>query len=103
MSKDNKEIGEKAMQVIADYPLYVAGLSNITYEQAIAIADIVDCDWRDRKNIFTVIFTNGDSNIFEAFEADNKDEAREQAELWLQDEASDFAGKRGYKIEGVYE
>ena len=34
------EIGEKAMEIISDYPLY-ASTSGITYEQAIAIAKII--------------------------------------------------------------
>ena len=30
--------GEKAMEIISDYPLYVSGTSNISYGTAIAIA-----------------------------------------------------------------
>lgn len=34
----SKVYGEKAMELIADYPLYVSGISNISYGTAIAIA-----------------------------------------------------------------
>lgn len=33
-----KELGQKAMDLIAEYPLYVSGESNITYAEAIGIA-----------------------------------------------------------------
>lgn len=36
--------GEKAMAYIADYPLY-ASTSGITYEEAIAIANIISPNW----------------------------------------------------------
>ena len=35
------ELGEKAMELIGDYPLYVGGLSNISYGEAIAIAVLI--------------------------------------------------------------
>ena len=38
---NSAELGEKAMKLIGDYPLYVSGLSNITYGEAIAIAVIM--------------------------------------------------------------
>lgn len=39
MSSEEKEkIGQKAMEEIADYPLYASGLSNITYDEAILVA-----------------------------------------------------------------
>lgn len=34
----SKVYGDKAMEIIADYPLYVSGTSNISYGTAIAIA-----------------------------------------------------------------
>lgn len=33
-----EQAGEEAMEFISDYPLYVSGTSNITYEEAILIA-----------------------------------------------------------------
>lgn len=39
-------LGEQAMEYISDYPLYVSGTSNITYEQAIAVAKALNKDWR---------------------------------------------------------
>ena len=42
MSREEKEkIGLKAMELISDYPLY-ASQSNITYEEAILIAFIIE-------------------------------------------------------------
>ena len=38
---DRTELGELAMELIGDYPLYASGLSNIMYGDAIAIATIV--------------------------------------------------------------
>lgn len=35
---NKQELGEKAMGLIGDYPLYASGLSNISYGEAIAIA-----------------------------------------------------------------
>ena len=40
-----EQAGEKAMDIIADYPLYASGLSNITYEEAIAIALVLRKDF----------------------------------------------------------
>lgn len=40
----NEELGKKAMEYISDYPLY-ASTSGITYEEAIAIANVLDKDW----------------------------------------------------------
>lgn len=39
-----KEKGEKAMEFIGDYPLY-AKTSGITYEEAIAIANVLSNTW----------------------------------------------------------
>ena len=36
-----KDVGEKAMEFIGDYPLYASGLSNITYEEAILVAMVL--------------------------------------------------------------
>ena len=33
-----EQAGEEAMEFISDYPLYVSGTDNITYEEAILIA-----------------------------------------------------------------
>ena len=41
MTDQKKILGEQAMGIISDYPLY-ASTSGITYDQAIAIAKIVD-------------------------------------------------------------
>lgn len=40
-------LGEQAMEYISDYPLYVSGTSNITYEQAIAVAEAMNPDWQN--------------------------------------------------------
>lgn len=37
--RNNDKLGEVAMELIADYPLY-ASTSNITYDEAIAVAKI---------------------------------------------------------------
>ena len=37
--RNNNKLGEVAMELIADYPLY-ASTSNITYDEAIAVAEI---------------------------------------------------------------
>lgn len=42
--KLTKEQGEMAMKIIGDYPLYAAGLSNITYDEAIAVAKVFEPD-----------------------------------------------------------
>lgn len=39
-----KEKGEKAMEFISDYPLY-AKTSGITYDEAIAIANVLSDTW----------------------------------------------------------
>lgn len=39
-----KELGDKAMQYISDYPLY-ASTSGISYEEAIAIAKVLNPEW----------------------------------------------------------
>lgn len=36
--EDMKKVGERAMELIGDYPLYASGLSNITYGEAIMVA-----------------------------------------------------------------
>ena len=38
------ELGEQAMELISDYPLYVSGTSNISYGEAIAIAVLMNGD-----------------------------------------------------------
>lgn len=38
---ERTELGELAMELIGDYPLYASGLSNIMYGDAIAIATIM--------------------------------------------------------------
>ena len=48
MSKEQIRVkGEDAMSVISDYPLY-ASTSGITYEEAMAIAKIIDPEWEKR-------------------------------------------------------
>ena len=37
---NNNELGQIAMELISDYPLY-ASTSNITYDEAIAIAQVI--------------------------------------------------------------
>lgn len=37
MSKVSQEVGDKAMKLISDYPLY-ASTSGITYDEAVAVA-----------------------------------------------------------------
>lgn len=41
MADQKKILGEQAIEIIADYPLY-ASTSGITYDEAIAIAKIID-------------------------------------------------------------
>ena len=50
------------------------------------------------KKLFCVNFANKQGGFLDYFEAETEQDAKEQAELYLYDEASDFAGKRGYKI-----
>lgn len=38
------ELGSKAFEYISDYPLY-ASTSGITYEEGIAIANVLNPDW----------------------------------------------------------
>jgi hypothetical protein len=47
----NNKLGEQAMKIISDYPLY-ASTSNITYKEAIAIAKILipTSGWNDYLN-----------------------------------------------------
>ena len=45
---NNNVIGEKAMQYIADYPLY-ASTCGITYDEAIAIAKVLNPDWQQEQ------------------------------------------------------
>lgn len=40
-----EHVGELAMQYIGDYPLY-ASTSGITYDEAIAIAKVLNKDWQ---------------------------------------------------------
>lgn len=40
MNKQENELGELAMAIISDYPLY-ASTSGITFDEAIAIASII--------------------------------------------------------------
>ena len=51
MSDQKKELGDKALDIIADYPLY-ASTSGVTYIEAIAIAKIINNDFDEAtKNI----------------------------------------------------
>lgn len=47
---NKEELGEKAMELIGEYPLYVSGLSNITYGEAIAIATLLFGDIEEAYN-----------------------------------------------------
>lgn len=40
-----KRLGEIAMEKISDYPLYVSGTDNISYEEAIVLAMVVFGDF----------------------------------------------------------
>lgn len=42
-----EKVGQKAMEYIGDYPLYVSGLSNITYEEAIMTALVSGKDFQE--------------------------------------------------------
>lgn len=53
---------------------------------------------RNYEPIWKAKFDNGKDSFIEYFEAETKEEARSQAELYLSDEASDFADKKGYKL-----
>ena len=41
---NKEELGEQAMELISDYPLYVSGTDNISYGLAIAIATLTGGD-----------------------------------------------------------
>lgn len=53
--------------------------------------------------LYRVYFNNSERSdgYFVDFEAYTKDEARTEAELYLYDEASGFAGEKGYTINEI--
>ena len=70
--KMSTEYGDKAMELIGDYPLYVSGTSNISYGTAIAIAFMFgDIDEQE----------NEDNLMAEYFKT-NRKHSLEDYELW---------------------
>ena len=70
--KMSAEYGDKAMELIGDYPLYVSGTSNISYGTAIAIAFMFgDIDEQE----------NEDNLMAEYFKT-NRKHSLEDYELW---------------------
>lgn len=53
MENAKKALGEQAMGIIRDYPLY-ASTSGITYDDAIEIAKIVDTNFYKLTKIITI-------------------------------------------------
>jgi len=49
MSTEKQELGKKALEIIADYPLY-ASTSGVTYDEAIQIAKIINNDFYKSTN-----------------------------------------------------
>ena len=74
----NNKLGETAMELIADYPLY-ASTSNITYDEAIAIAKILFGDDLERA---VAENKNSDALMAEYFKTDRK-HSLEDYEKWV--------------------
>ncbi len=65
--------GEKAMEIISDYPLYVGGTSNISYGEAILIALMygdIDKQLQDGKDLdrYFATLKDGEKASVEGFE-----------------------------------
>jgi len=74
----NNKLGETAMELIADYPLY-ASTSNISYDEAIAIAKILFGDDLERA---VAENKNSDALMAEYFKTD-REHSLEDYEKWV--------------------
>ena len=72
----SKVYGEKAMELIADYPLYVSGTSNISYGTAIAIAFMFGDIYEQQKH---------DELMAEYFKTD-REHSLEDYEKWVKEQ-----------------
>lgn len=73
------ELGEIAMELIADYPLY-ASTSNISYDEAIAVAQVIF--GKDLKKALRELHESNDL-MTEYFKTDRKHYSLEDYNKWV--------------------